>query len=121
MSVGTVSVRGIRPLHVILTDMAVLQTICHIVAHIHVREYCVVLKDHAHVPLVGRNIIDAFAVHTDLAGFDRVEPDDHPQQGRFTAARRTEQREKFSRFDRRGQAFDHDRVLICLGYVIDFN
>ena len=81
-----------------------LEAVGDVVAHGHVGEHGVVLEHHAHVALVGGDVVDHLVVHADLAAFNGVEADDHAQQRGFAAAGRAQQREKFAGLDGRRTA-----------------
>ena len=63
-----------------------------VLAHGHVLERGVVLEHEADAALVRRQLGDVDAADLDLALVGAVEPADHPQERRLTAARRAEQR-----------------------------
>ena len=74
-------------LYLVLGYFPVLKAECHIVPDRHVGEDCIVLEYHAHVPLVGGDVVDDLAVNLNLAAFNGVKADDHAQQRGLAAAR----------------------------------
>jgi hypothetical protein len=66
----------------------------------HVRVERVVLEDHRDVAVARRQVVRDFAPDADRAVGDRLESRDHPQKGRLSAARRTDQHEQLAVGDR---------------------
>ncbi len=56
----------------------------------------ITLKNHGHVSLPGIKIVDQPAVNPNLPAADRIQADDHIEQGRFAAAGRAEQNKEFT-------------------------
>ena len=59
----------------------------------------VVLKHHRDVAARGLELVDAAIADPDLAGVERLEAGEQPQQRRLAAARRPEQHETLARLD----------------------
>ena len=62
-----------------------------VVEHRHVRVERVVLEDHRDVALPGARVVDAPVADQDLALGHRLEPGDHPERGRLSAAGRPDE------------------------------
>ncbi len=84
-----------------------LQTEPHVVAHRHVRIERVGLEHHRDAALGGGQVVDPPAVDAQLAVRDAFQTGDHPQQGRFAAAGRTDENHEFLVVDVEVNAFDH--------------
>ena len=65
-----------------------------IVEYREMRVERVVLEDHRDVAVLGLELVDPTAADADLAGADLLEPRDHPESGRFAAARRPDQNDE---------------------------
>ena len=59
----------------------------------------VVLEDHGHVAVAGRQIVDEFAVESDRPRSHVLEAGDHPQHGRLAAARRADEDHELALLD----------------------
>jgi hypothetical protein len=57
----------------------------------HVRIQRIALEHHRHVTRPWRKVVDAAAVEHQFAARERFEPRDHPQRGRFSAPRWSEE------------------------------
>ena len=62
----------------------------------HARVEGEVLEDHRHLPVAGCEVVGVLAVEQQFAGGDVLQSRDHPQHGRFSAARRTEQHQELA-------------------------
>jgi hypothetical protein len=71
----------------------------------------VALEDRVDVALVRCDALDVHAVEQDLAGGRLLEPGDHPQRRRLSAARGPEQREELSRRYVQVERVDGDHVV----------
>ena len=71
------------------------------------RKNSIVLKDHAHITLIHRNIIDDLAVQLNGAAVNGVKADDHPEQGGLAAAGGTQQGKKLAGLNLQGQTVNH--------------
>ena len=75
-------------LNLVLGYLAVLKAEGHIVPDRHVGENGVVLEYHAHISLVGGDVVDDLAVNLDFAALNGIESYNHAQQGGFAASGR---------------------------------
>ena len=82
-----------------------------ILAHAHVGIERVVLKDHGHVSLAGRNVVDDLAVEAELAGGHRFESGNQAQQGRLAAARGSHEHHELAVVDFEVDVVDGDRAV----------
>jgi hypothetical protein len=64
---------------------AYLEPVSDVFVHRHVGEHGIVLKDHARIPQIRRNIIDQFPAQPDIALILPVKPRDGSQQGGLAA------------------------------------
>jgi hypothetical protein len=71
-----------------------------------VRPQGIVLEDHADVPLVRAERIDAASAEPDLAFVGLVEPGDQAEEGRLAAAGGAEQGEELTLLDLQGNPVD---------------
>ena len=71
-----------------------------ILAHAHMREQRVLLKQHCRAALLRRRRKDRVPIKSDVAAVRRHEASDGLQEGRLAAARRPEQSENLARLDR---------------------
>ena len=78
----------------------VLEAEGEVLAHAHVRVERVGLEDHREAALGGAELVDPLARDPELARGDRLEPGDHPQQGRLAAARRADEHAELAVGDR---------------------
>ncbi|MNF70462.1 hypothetical protein D3C84_523730 [compost metagenome] len=92
-----------------------------VVGHAHVREQRVGLEHHVDRPLVGRQVGDVLAVEVDAPLGRPFETGEHAQQGRFTRARATEQREYLAFVDGQRDVVDRDGFIELLRHPIDFD
>ena len=89
----------------------------HVVAHRHVRIERVGLEHHRDAALAGRDVVHHLPVDFQRAAGDLFQPRDHPQQGGFAAARRTDENDEFARADIKVDIAQHLHVAIGLGNV----
>ena len=109
------------PLDLVFRQMAVFKAEGDVLAHGHVREYGVILENHADVALVRGDIVDDPAVKGNGAALDGVEARDHAQQRRLAAAGGAEQREELALPDVQIQVGDDDVLPIFLDDVLKMN
>ncbi len=108
-------------LHQRRVDAAQLQAERHVVDHLHVRIERVVLEHHRDVAFLGRQVVDHPAANRDLAARDLLEPGDHAQQRRFSAAARADQDDELAIADRNVDAMDDPMAAEPHGHVADFD
>ena len=82
-----------------------------VLAHGHVRVEGVVLKDHGHVSLARRNVVDDLTVKTNLASGHGLEPGDQPQQGGLAATRRPDEHDELAVVDFKVHVVDGHRAV----------
>ena len=75
----------------LLVDPPELQREAHVVGDRHVRIERVVLEHHRDVALFRRHVVDDALADQDVALRNLLEPGDHPEQRRFSAARRPDE------------------------------
>ena len=93
----------------------------HVVVDAHVRIERVVLKHHRDVALRRRNAVDAPIPDEELAGRDRLETCDDPQQRRLPAAGRADENNELMVRDLEIEIGDHGQVAVSLDQVADGN
>ncbi len=89
----------------------------HILVDRHMRVQGVVLKDHGHIPVFRREIVDPAVADQDIAGIGALESRDHPERGRLAAARRTDKDHKLLVLRREADAVHGIDAAVPLGYV----
>jgi len=67
----------------------------HVFGHRHVRVKRVILEHHGNVAVLRRHVVDDVAADHDVAVGDILQPGNHSQRGRFSAARRSHQHDEF--------------------------
>src|SRR5690606_1328885 len=93
-----------------------------VLEHREVRVERVVLKHHREVALVRRRLVHALAVDAKLAGRDRLETDDHPQQRRLPAARRADEDHQLAVLDVERDVVDSDEaVAVALHEMLELD
>ena len=97
-----------------ILDVPLFQTERHILERRHMGEHGIVLEDHADVPLVAGDVVDALPVEEEIASLDGIETGNHAQQRGLAASRRAEQREELTLLDVQAQIRNDDIPAICL-------
>ena len=83
----------------------------HVIEDRHVGKKCVVLENHADGTLLHGNIVKPLSVDEDLP-FRRLDKTgDHVQDGRLSAAARSQEGEEFPRLDLQGDVVNRDGIL----------
>ena len=67
----------------------------HVFVGGHVRVKRIVLEHHGDIAILGSHVVDTLAVYENVSAGDFLEARDHPQGGRFAAARRADQDKEF--------------------------
>ena len=98
----------------LLGQFPVLQSEGHVVENVHVGKHGIVLKDHANIPLVGRNVVDYPIIDLKGAALNGIEADDHPQQCGLAAAGGSQQGEELPGLDLQRQPIDDGFLAIPL-------
>ena len=105
----------------ILWHATIAQAIGHVVIDLHVRVERIVLEYHCDVPLGRSELIDHLVVDFNCAVGDRLQTRDHTQQGRLSAARRTDQHAQRTILYGNVDAFDRfDGATIDLANIGQF-
>lgn len=103
---------------VLLGDAAHAQRKSHIVGDRHVREERIVLKDHADIALVRRQVVDRAFAEADLAACRVLEAGDHHQRRRLAGAGGAEEGDELAGLDvERNVVGSHMPAVIGLGDV----
>ncbi len=91
----------------------------HVLAHRHVRVERVVLEHHRDVAVLRLEPVDDARADRDLAGRDRLEPGNHPQERRLAATRRTDDHDELAVGDVGRDAVDHLELAVLLADVAE--
>jgi hypothetical protein len=91
------------------------QTERHVLVNAHVRVQRVVLEHHGDVAVARRHVVDDPVADEDLAAGRLFQARDHAQGGRFAAAGRPDEHEKFTVADVEVQAVDGANFFFGLG------
>src|SRR5215471_7187585 len=91
----------------------------HVGGNGHVRVERVVLEHHGHVALFRRQVVDHAIADADFAGGYVLKSGDHPQQGRFAAARWADKNDELTVLDRDVDAMNDGGYAEGLSYVAD--
>ena len=83
----------------------------HVVADVEMRIERVALEHHRDVTLARLEVVDAPAADQDVAGRDRFQSGDHPQQRRLATAGRTDQHDEFAVGDVEVDALHAQRIV----------
>ena len=81
----------------------------------------VVLEHHGDVAVLRRQVVDHPLADPDVARGDRLEPGDHPQQRRFSAARRPDQNDELAVGNADRHAVDHLHGAVGLAHIDDID
>ena len=103
---------GDAPVALVARRVAQLQADAQVLLHRHVRVEGVVLKDHRHVAVLGRQVGDDALADHDLAVGHLFEPGDDAQQRRLAAARRAHEHHELAVADLHGHVVDREDVLV---------
>jgi len=98
----------------------VLQSECHVVVHAHMRIQGIGLKHHGAATVRSRYCVDRLPVDADRAGAWRLQPCDHPQQGRLAASRRADEDDELPVVDRQVDAMQDGGLGKGLDDVVEF-
>ena len=94
------------PLALVLRNAAHPEGEGDVLEHVQVRVEGVVLEDHRHVPVAGRDVVDDLVVEADRSRRDLLQAGDHPQHGRLAAARRSDEDDELSLVDEQVEPAD---------------
>jgi hypothetical protein len=79
----------------------------------------VVLEHHGDVAMRGLHAVDALVTNIEIAGCDRLQPCNDPEQGRLAAAGRADEDDEFVVRDLQVEIGDHREVAVLLDEVAD--
>ncbi len=99
--------------------MAQFQGEAHVLGDGLVRIERIILEHHRDVPVFGGEVVDDPLADPDVAGGDRFQPGDHPQQGRLSAAGRTDEDDELPIRDIGGDTVDDFDGPVGLAHVDD--
>ena len=94
-----------------------LQTVGHVVPYVHVGEEGILLEDHADTAAAGNDVGDFLPVQVDMPAGDLLKAGQTAQQGGFSAAGGTQQRDQLPLFHIQVNVFEH---VIRAKEFIDF-
>jgi hypothetical protein len=77
------------------------------------------LEHHGDAPTRRRDFVDKLAVNIHLAAGDFLQPGDHAQQGRFSAARRADQDDELPVCDIHRDAVQYLDIAVVLANIVD--
>ena len=110
---------GDAAIHFRARDAGEFQAERHVLAHVHVRIERVGLEHHRDFALGRGERVDQPTADVDVARRRRVEPGDHAQQRRFSAARRPDQHDEFTVLDPERDVAEDARLAVILGEIVD--
>ena len=102
----------------VLGKFAYPQPEAQVIAHVHVRIECVILKDHGNVPVLGRHIVDESVVDVNLAGGHVLKTGDHPKRRGLAASGRSHQHRELPVLDFDVQVIDCHHRLELLRHIL---
>jgi hypothetical protein len=102
-----------------LRGAARLQPVAHVLTHRHVRVQGVGLEDHGDVAAPGSEVGHVAVADPDLPARHVLEAGDHPQQGRLSAPRRTDEHEKLAVGDLQRDVVDRRHRAECLAHLVE--
>ena len=85
------------------------------------REYRIVLENHADIPLGRGNIVNHLGIKGDRSAFNGIEAGNHPEKRRLPAAGRTQQRKEFSFLHVQAQIGNNRIVPVFFHYMVKMN
>ena len=87
----------------------------------HVRVEGIALEHHRDVPVLRREVDDVFAADCQGPAADLLEPRDHPERRRLSAARRADENQELAVGDCQRKILDHLMIPIGLANLVQHN